>query len=331
LLGVSALRMKELLVDRSIAEVAVLPGVPLLSCLITLADVASGRACCRLEPFHRRRGRRVRRYPSDTTDAQWAILDRLLPDPAWLAGRGGRPEVHCRREIVDAIFYLVDNGNKWRALPADFPPWSTVHNYLANWEKAGVSQDVVDGLRDRLRRTENRLAEPSAAIIDSASVKAAETVARSSRGYDAGKKINGRKRHIVVDTLGLLLFVLVTAASVQDRDGAKPVLEHLATWCRRVRLVWADGGYAGTLVTWAKTSRNLVLQIVKRSDDAVGFQVLPRRWVVERTLAWIVRHRRCARDYERLPAHHEAMVRWSMIRITSRRLSKKDRMGSSRV
>lgn len=296
----------------------------MLSCRISVGEVASGKACCRLEPFHRGRARRMRRYPSDTADGQWAVLDRLLPDPAWLAGRGGRPEVHCRRAIVDAIFYVVDNGNKWRSLPADFPPWSTVYNYLAGWEKAGITQNVLDGLRDRLRRAEGRVAEPSAAILDSASVKAAETVGQSSRGYDAGKKINGRKRHIVVDTLGLLLFVVVTAASVQDRDAAKPVLELLATWCRRVRLVWADGGYAGKLVTWAKTCLNLVVQVVKRSDDATGFVVLPRRWVVERTLAWIIGHRRCARDYERLPTHHETMVRWTMIRITSQRLSKKD-------
>ncbi len=295
----------------------------MLSCLIAVADVASGRACCRLEPFHRGQVRRARRYPSDTTDGQWALLDRLLPEPAWLAGQGGRPEVHCRRQIVDAIFYLVDNGNKWRSLPADFPPWSTVYNYLAGWEKAGVTQQVLDGLRDRVRLAEDRVAQPSAAIIDSASVKAAETVGKPSRGFDAGKKINGRKRHIAVDTLGLLLCVLVTAASVQDRDGARPLLEQLAAACQRVRLVWADGGYAGKLVNWAHTGLKIVLQIVKRSDDATGFVVLPRRWVVERTLAWIARHRRCVRDYERLPTHHEAMVRWTMIRITSRRLANK--------
>jgi len=265
---------------------------------------------------------RVRRYPSDTTDAQWAVIDRLLPDPAWLAGRGGRPEVHCRRAIVDAIFYVVDNGIKWRALPADFPPWSTVYNYFTAWEAAGITQDVLDGLRDRVRLTEGRVAAPSAAIIDSQSVKAAETVGRSSRGFDAGKKINGRKRHIAVDTLGLLLCVVVTAASVQDRDGARPLLELLAASCQRVRLIWADGGYAGKLVDWSRDTLRIVLQIVKRSEDVTGFVVLPRRWVVERTLAWIIRHRRCARDYERLPAHHEAMVRWSMIHITSRRLSR---------
>jgi transposase len=265
---------------------------------------------------------RVRRYPSDTTDAQWAVIDPLLPEPAWLRGQGGRRETHCRRSIVDAIFYLVDNGIKWRALPVDFPPWSTVYNYLAAWEATGVTETVLDGLRDRVRLVEGRVAAPSAAIIDSQSVKAAETVARTRRGFDAGKKINGTKRHIAVDTLGLLLCVLVTAASVQDRDGARPLLSLLANTCQRVRLVWADGGYAGQLVDWARRSWSIALTIVKRSDDMTGFVVLPRRWVVERTLAWITRHRRCARDYERLPAHHETMVRWSMIRITSRRLTR---------
>ena len=293
----------------------------MLSCRIPLVEAVPDRVCCRLAPFHQSAGR-VRRYPSDTTDAQWAVIDALLPDPAWLTGKGGRREVHCRRQVVDAIFYVVDNGIKWRALPADFPPWSTVYNFFAAWEAAGVTQRVLDSLRDRVRVGEGRVAMPSAAIIDSASVRSAETVATASRGYDAGKKINGRKRHIAVDTLGLLLWVIVTAASVQDRDGARPLLEQVAASFRRIRLVWADGGYAGKLVDWARTSLRITLQIVKRSDDATGFVVLPRRWVVERTLAWIARHRRCVRDYERLPAHHEAMVRWTMIRITSQRLTK---------
>lgn len=295
----------------------------MLSCGIAPEDVAQGLVCCRFAPFHSSYlDSRVRRYPSDSTDAQWALIDRLLPDPAWLAGKGGRPETHCRRQIVDAIFYVVDNGIKWRALPADFPPWSTVYNYFAAWEAAGITQNLLDMLRDRTRLAEGRVAAPSAAIIDSQTVKAAETVGSQSRGFDAGKKINGRKRHIAVDTLGLLLCVLVTAASVQDRDGARPLLELLAASCQRVRLLWADGGYAGRLIDWTRDTLRIVLQIVKRSDDTVGFVVLPRRWVVERTLAWITRHRRCARDYERLPAHHEAMVRWSMIRITSRRLTR---------
>ena len=295
----------------------------MLSCRITPGEFARGVGCCRLALFHRSGADgRVRRYPSDTTDAQWAVIDALLPDPAWLGGQGGRREVHCRRVIVDAIFYLVDNGVKWRALPVDFPPWSTVYNYFAAWEAAGITQDVLDALRDRVRLAEGRVAAPSAAIIDSQSVKAAETVARASRGFDAGKKINGRKRHIAVDTLGLLLVVMVTAACVQDRDGARPLLQQIAMSYQRVRLIWADGGYAGKLVDWTREALRIVLQIVKRSDDMTGFVVLPRRWVVERTLAWITRHRRCVRDYERLPAHHEAMVRWSMIRITSQRLAK---------
>jgi transposase len=161
----------------------------LLSCTTLPTPAAPEVACCRLAPFHRDQGaRRARRYPSDTTDAQWAVLDPLLPDPAWLAGRGGRPEAHCRRQIVDAIFYLVDNGIKWRALPADYPPWSTVYNYLAGWEAAGVTQQVLDGLRDRVRLREGRTAEPTAGIIDSQSVRAAETVPSTSRVMTRARK-----------------------------------------------------------------------------------------------------------------------------------------------
>lgn len=294
----------------------------MLSCPIPAQESAPGGSCCRLSLLHKGSRQRVRRYPSDTTDTQWALIDRLLPDPAWLAGRGGRPETHCRRQVVDAIFYVVDNGIKWRALPADFPPWSTVYNFFAGWAADGVTHALLDILRDRVRLSEGRAAAPTAAIIDSQSVKAAETVWRSTRGYDAGKKINGTKRHIAVDTLGLLICVLVTAANIQDRDGARPLLDKLAATCHRVRHVWADGGYAGKLLTWAKTTLTITIQIVKRSDDMTGFVVLPRRWVVERTLAWITRHRRCARDYEGLPHHHEAMVHWAMIRIMSRRLAR---------
>jgi transposase len=176
-------------------------------------------------------------------------------------------------------------------------------------------------LRERVRLSEGRTATPTAAIIDSQSVKASENVWRTSRGYDAGKKINGTKRHIAVDTLGLLICVLVTAASVQDRDAARPLLQ-LARACHRIRLVWADGGYAGKLVDWTRETLRITVRVVKRTDDMTGFVVLPRRWVAERTLAWITRHRRCARDYEALPTHHEAVVRWAMIRITSQRLAR---------
>jgi putative transposase len=180
-----------------------------------------------------------------------------------------------------------------------------------------------DQLRERVRLLAGRKAAPTAAVIDSQSVRAAEEVARSSRGYDAGKKVQGRKRHIAVDTIGLLLTVLVTAASVQDRDAARPLLWNLRQAFPSVRLAWADGGYAGKLVTWATTALKLTVEIVRRPDDLHTFRVLPRRWVVERTLAWITRHRRTVRDYERLPAHHETYIYWSMIMVMTRRLARK--------
>jgi putative transposase len=180
-----------------------------------------------------------------------------------------------------------------------------------------------DQLREQVRQLAGRTPVPTAAIIDSQSVRAAEEVARSSRGYDAGKRVGGRKRHIAVDTIGLLLTVLVTAASVQDRDAAKPLLWNLRKAFPSIKLARADGGYAGKLVSWAKTALKLTVQIVRRPDDLHTFQVLPRRWVVERILAWITRHRRTVRDYERLPGHHETYLYWSMIMVMTRRLARK--------
>lgn len=295
----------------------------MLSSRRTSGEAVLGPACCRLAPFHQGRGAgRVRRYPSDTTDAQWAVIDPLLPDPVWLTGQGGRPETHCRRAIVDAIFYLVDNGIKWRALPADFPPWSTVYNYFDAWEASGITGQVLDDLRDRARLRAGRTAAPSAGIIDSQSVRAAETVDQASRGFDAGKRVNGRKRHIATDTLGLLVCVLVTGAHIQDRTAARDLLTRLRRGCPTIRHLWADSGYTGTLLGWARSLFDLTIEIVAKLAGQTSFVVLPRRWVVERSLAWIIRHRRCVRDYERLPQHHESMVRWTMIRLTSRRLTK---------
>jgi transposase len=255
------------------------------------------------------------------SDAEWQVIEPTLPPPAWQAGRGGRPAGYCRRDIVDAIRYLVKEGIQWRAMPCDFPPFRTVYDVLDRWEKSGATEMVHDELRRQCRIAAGRKPEPTAAIIDSQSVKAAETVAGPGRGYDAGKKINGRKRHIAVDTIGLLLTVLVTAAGVQDRDGARPLLWNLRKAFGTVKQVWADSGYAGKLVTWAKTRLKLKLQIVRRTE-LHKFIVLPRRWVVERTFAWITRSRRTVRDYERLPAHHETIVYWSMVIIMSRRLAR---------
>jgi len=278
---------------------------------------------CRCCPGGISRSRRRPRYPSDMSDAEWTVCEPLLPHPAWLAGKGGRPSGYCMRDIVDGIRYLTHNGPVWRALPADFPPAWTVYYWAAKWQADGSTETMHGRLRDRVRQVAGRKTAPTAAIIDSQSVKAAEEVARASRGYDAGKKINGRKRHIAVDVTGLLLTVLVTAASVQDRDAAKPLLWNLRKAFPKVRLTWADGGYAGKLVTWSKTALKLTLEIVKRPDDLHAFKVLPRRWVVERTLAWITRHRRTVRDYERLPAHHETYVYWAMIIVMTRRLARK--------
>jgi transposase len=271
---------------------------------------------------------RRRRYPSDCTEAEWALLLPLLPRRAdWRGGRegvGGRPEKHCRRTVIDAIRYLVKEGITWRALPADFPPWSTVYKYFQRWADLLAVDDLHDALRDRVRMTDGRPPWPTAAIIDSQSVKAAETVGRASRGYDAGKKINGRKRHIAVDVLGMLLAVIVTDASVQDRDAARPLLRLLRNLFEHVSLVWADGGYGGALLPWARQTLALTVRIVKRTDTNPGFQVVAHRWKVERTLAWITRHRRTVRDYERLPETHEAMVKWAMITTMTRKLTRHD-------
>jgi transposase len=285
------------------------------------APSRSGVAC-RCCPGGISRSTRPRRYPSDMTEAEWAVCEPLLPAPAWLAGRGGRPATRCLRDIVDAIRYLTHNGPVWRALPADFPPAWTVYWWADKWQADGSVERMHNDLRERVRLAAGRKARPSAAVIDSQSVKGSEMIAAGRRGYDAGKKINGTKRHIAVDTLGLLLTVLVTAASVQDRDAAKPLLFNLRRAFPSIKLTWADGGYAGKLVTWAKTWLRLRVEIVKRPDDLHTFKVLPRRWVVERTLSWITRHRRTVRDYERLAAHHETYVYWAMIIVMTRRLAR---------
>jgi transposase len=260
---------------------------------------------------------RDRRYPSDLTNAQWALIEPLLP----AANTGGRPEKHPRRDIVDAVLYVVRTGCAWRQLPFDFPPWQTVYWYFVRWEEARVTEQLLAVLRRRLRTQQGKQAEPSAGIIDSQSVKGADTVGRDSRGYDANKKINGRKRFIVTDTLGLLLVTCVMAASVQDRDGAKTTLLSLYL-LTPVRFVYADAGFAGTLVDWTRRILRTTLHLVRKAPGQVGFAVIPRRWVVERSLAWLTACRRLARDYERHPATSEAMIRWAAISGIARRLAR---------
>ena len=263
--------------------------------------------------------RPARGYPSDLSDARWRLIASCLPERA--PGGRGRPPVHSPRQVVNAILYVSRTGCPWRYLPAGYPPWPTVYGYFARWRDDGTLARLHGRLRDAARAAAGRPAQPTAAIIDSQSVRAADTVPRATRGWDAAKKVNGRKRHIAVDAGGLLLDVVITAASVQDRDAARPLLWNLHRACPRVRLAWADAGYhASRLTAWA-TALRITLQIVRRPDDLHTFAVLPRRWVVERTFAWISKHRRTVRDYERLPASHEAMVLWAMIALMTQRLA----------
>jgi transposase len=257
------------------------------------------------------------------TDAEWAVVRAALPVPAWLEGRGGQPECYCHRQMIDAVRYLVDNGIKWRAMPADFPPWDRVYAFFARWRDRGLVGELHDRLRAHCRRAAGRDSEPTAAIVDAQSVKAASSVHADTRGFDGGKLINGRKRHIVVDTGGLLLTVLVTGADTTDRAAAHALLTRIRARHRRVRLVWADGSYTGPLADWAAEVLGIALTVVQRKPGARGFTVLPRRWVVERTFGWLMRSRRLARDYETLPASSGAVVHWSMAMLMTRRLARR--------
>ena len=213
--------------------------------------------------------------PRATTDAQWAVIAPLLPPAGNSAGRGGGGEKWPRRLVVDAIFYLVKGGIVWRELPREFPPKSTVWEIYTRWVRSGAWERVHDGLRDLVRVRAGRSALPSAAIIDSQSVRGAATVGAATRGFDAGKRVNGRKRHIAVDTSGLLIAVIVTAASIQDRDGGARLLAAVREKFSTITLAWADAGYAGRLVGWAKQVLEVAVVVVRRADDQVGFKVRP--------------------------------------------------------
>ncbi|MFI2207009.1 IS5 family transposase [Streptomyces sp. NPDC020192] len=207
-------------------------------------------------------------------------------------------------------------------MPADFPAWGRVHAFFCRWREHGLIAEFHDRPRGKVRERESRGAEPRAGVIDAQSVRAAASVPASSRGHDGGEKVPGRKRHIVTDTLGLLLVVAVTAANIGDRDAAVGLLRRLHRLHRDITLIWADGGYTGSLVGWAREKRALTLHIVKRTDDMRGFVVLPRRWVAERTFAWLMNSRRLARDYGARPENSEAVIQWSMVTRMSRRLAR---------
>jgi transposase len=255
------------------------------------------------------------------TDAQWAVIEPRLPRTA--PALGGRPPVYSRRLIIDSISYVLVSGCAWRLMPHDLAPWSITYQWFRAWTRDGTWDRVHDVLRERVRAVDGRDPQPSAAVLDSQSAKSSE--GGEAIGYDAGKRVRGRKRHLLVDTLGLLLVAMVHSASVQDRAGAKLVLTGVKRRFPLLGLVWVDGGYVNSvdagLVDWAARTEGIEVVAVPRNADVKGFQVLPRRWVVERTFGWLTRCRRLARDYERKTAHAEAMIKFAMIRLMAARLA----------
>lgn len=253
-------------------------------------------------------------YPTDLKYSEWLLIAQFFP-----ANTRGRPRKWEIWLIINAILYVTRTGCQWRMLPKDLPPWQTVYGYFWRWTKAGLWQQINDQLVCTVRQQQGREPQPSAAILDSQSVKTSE--GGEARGVDVHKQTPGRKRHIVVDTLGLLLLVVVHSASVQDAAGGKLVLQGLFDqikhsvynrWCR-LKLIWADGGYKD-IVEEVRHRFGWRLEIVRREEGRKGFVVLPRRWVVERTFGWLGRYRRQARDYEHTVASSEAMTYLASIR-----------------
>jgi putative transposase len=250
------------------------------------------------------------------TDSQWDIIQQMIPS----AKSGGRPRTLDMRQVINAILYIVVGGIQWRMLPKEYPKWQSVYYYFRTWRDDGTWQRMHDTLRAEIRRKEGRHKHPTAGSLDSQSVKTG-TTPHGVRGFDGGKLITGRKRHILVDTCGFLLAVLVTSAAIQDRDGARLLLQNLTGFCKKLRLIWIDGGYRGLLVDWVAEKFSFRLRPVLRPKGQKGFVLLAHRWVVERTFAWLGYHRRLSKDYERLPQSSEAFIYIAMTRLLLRRLA----------
>ncbi len=258
-------------------------------------------------------------YPTDLSDAEWTRLRSFLPTPK----AEGRPRTHSLRDVLDAIFYVLKSGCHWRLLPHDFPPWSAVYYHFRRFRLNGSWSLILKVVHAAQRKRVGKDPQPTAAIMDSQSVKTTEESAHPS-GYDAHKNLKGRKRHLLVDTLGLPLSVYVTSADVQDRVGAQYLLAGLKVLLSRLKKIWADGAYAGEkLAGWCKEQGGWELEVVERNADTEGFAVLPHRWIVERTLGWLIRNRRLSKDHERMVQNSETFIEIAMIRLILRRLTRK--------
>jgi len=267
-------------------------------------------------------------YPSDLSDAEWSLLEPLLES----AERRGRPPKWPARRVADAVFYLLRSGCAWRMLPKEYPPWQTVYYHFWKWRRDGRLRQAHDRLREVVREAEGRERDPSGAVIDSQAVKGTG-VGGPERGYDGAKRLSGRKRHLLVDTGSLVLGASVHAASVHDREGAQKLLtDELKESLPRLELLWADGAYTGGFRRWAEEERGWQVKVPRHrarqlwryglEEKPREFMILPRRWVVERTFAWLGQARRLAKDYERLPENGVAMILWAMSRIMLRRLAR---------